>query len=496
MANFYFVTDKDSRNRLRNAYRRGELFRVRQGIYTDSDDESDVENSLQKQWSKIAKYLFKDAIAVFRTATELKPANGRIYLMAPDLERRTVDVRSLKFSIEPGIVDKGIEPFSPEMYRSNLPRQLLENLAPSRARSGIKKTLGRSWVETQIIREVERRGEQGINQLRDEAGELAPLLGYEKEFKTLNKLVSAILKTRPADGILQTQAGIAHASGEPFDGERLILFDVLAKYLLKIKLDGVEFNYNKSAWQNLTFFESYFSNYIEGTRFTIDEAEGIVSTGKEVYNRHEDSHDILSHVEISGDLTEMTRTPDTPEDHIGILKARHSILLAQRPDKRPGKFKEKPNQAGSTLFVSPDMVEGTLVKGFKICQELPEGISRALFMHFLISECHPFDDGNGRIARIMMNSELVANNLFKIIVPIVCRDNYLGGLKQASHRSKFRAIVKVLHQLQQYTSSINWMDYDDARKTLEEQAADKEPDEGLMLFNRYLSRFSGDYQAE
>ena len=33
---------------------------------------------------------------------------------------------------------------------------------------------------------------------------------------------------------------------------------------------------------------------------------------------------------------------------------------------------------------------------------------RAAFIHFLISEVHPFADGNGRMARVMMNAELVA----------------------------------------------------------------------------------------
>lgn len=40
-------------------------------------------------------------------------------------------------------------------------------------------------------------------------------------------------------------------------------------------------------------------------------------------------------------------------------------------------------------------------------------------MKFLISEIHPFNDGNGRLARIMMNAELVAENEEKIIIPTV-----------------------------------------------------------------------------
>ena len=492
----YFASDKKTRDSLRNAYRRGELFRIRQGIYTDYGDREGIETVLNQQWYKVAKYLFRNAIAVFRTAAELKPVNGRVYLMVPDRQRRTVKVGALEFIVDSGVVDKGVEPFVPEMSRSNTARQMLENLSPARAKSGIRKTLGKDWVETQLMQIVERRGEPGLNEIRDEAAALAPLLGYGKEFKTLNPMISAILKTHPAKGVLNTRAGIAYATGGSFDGNRLKLFAAFASYLEKIYLTSTRFEYRKTAWKNLAFFESYFSNYIEGTRFTLDEAEQIVASGEAAYDRHEDSHDVLSHIEIAGDYTEMGKTPDSPEELIDILKVRHGILLAQRPGKKPGLFKEQNNQAGSTLFVVPEMVEGTLVQGFGIYQKIPEGFPRALFMHFLISEVHPFDDGNGRLARIMMNAELVANDLYKIMVPTVCRDNYLGGLRLASRLYKFRTVVKVLHQLHQYTASINWEDYGDARKIIENDAADKEADEGLMIFNKKLSRFNGDYKAD
>ena len=64
-----------------------------------------------------------------------------------------------------------------------------------------------------------------------------------------------------------------------------------------------------------------------------------------------------------------------------------------RPDKHPGNFKIKNNQAGSTQFVAHDLVEGTLEKGFEIYQGLQIPLHRAIFMMFLISEIHPITDG-------------------------------------------------------------------------------------------------------
>ena len=53
-------------------------------------------------------------------------------------------------------------------------------------------------------------------------------------------------------------------------------------------------------------------------------------------------------------------------------------------------------------------------------------------MRLLISEVHPFVDGNGRVARVMMNAELVAAGEERIIITTVLRGNYVAALKAMS----------------------------------------------------------------
>ncbi len=495
MANLLLVTDTTTRTVLQTRYRRGELTRVRNCVYVDSHDPAEIAKVINTEWVAIANFLFAEPVAVYRTAFELGPFNNRVYLMVARGKRRSVSVGSLQLSIEAGDVEHGIEPFGPAMRRSYVPRQLLENITSVRTEKGFKKKLGREWVEEQLLNEVAVRGETGVNRLRDEAAVLAPLLGMERQQQELNKMVSAILKTYPAHGVLTTRAGYAQALGKPFDRERLDRFSELSRYLNKLDLSEFAYVYDNAGWRNLAFFESYFSNYIEGTQFTIEQAEDIVTTGRALYQRHEDSHDLLSHIDIARDHAEMTRTPSGADSLIDILKSRHSILMAQRPDKQPGQLKTAPNQAGTTYFVLPEQVEGTLLQGFDLYRHVKAGIKRALFMHFLIAEVHPFNDGNGRMARIMMNAELVATDQHKIIVPTVCRENYLGGLRQATRQDSFRTITKVLHQLQQYTVARNWSSLDDVKTELLTHAADREANDGLMKFNKQLSQYTGDYQA-
>ena len=108
-------------------------------------------------------------------------------------------------------------------------------------------------------------------------------------------------------------------------------------------------------------------------------------------------------------------------------------------------------------------------------------------MQFLVAEVHPHDDGNGRLSRIMLNAELVANEEHIIIIPTVHRESYLNGLRQATRSAKFRTLSKLFANIQAYTESIDWNDYGEARETLEQHMADKLPDQGIARFNREIA---------
>jgi Fic family protein len=148
-----------------------------------------------------------------------------------------------------------------------------------------------------------------------------------------------------------------------------------------------------------------------------------------------------------------------------------------RPDKGPGQFKTDPNRAGSTLFVAPELLQGTLAKGFEVYRGLTSPLHRAIFMMFLVSEVHPFADGNGRVARVMMNAELVAAGENRIIVPTVYRNNYLMALKALSQNKLTGALVRVMDFAQRYTAAVDFEELQMARVILERTNAFADPNE-------------------
>jgi Fic family protein len=159
-----------------------------------------------------------------------------------------------------------------------------------------------------------------------------------------------------------------------------------------------------------------------------------------------------------------------------MLRAHHAQMLERRPAVNPGAFKTRANRAGGTTFVHPDLVIGTLVEGYRYYEALPPGLARAIFMMFLIGEVHPFVDGNGRVARVLMNAELSAAGEQRIVIPIVYRDNYLQGLRALSRNNNPQPLIRVLDFAQAYAAAIDWTDLRRAERMLQATNAFLDPE--------------------
>jgi fido (protein-threonine AMPylation protein) len=201
------------------------------------------------------------------------------------------------------------------------------------------------------------------------------------------------------------------------------------------------------------FMEAYFSNFIEGTEFAVQEAVEIVFDGKMPDARPEDGRDVLGVYLQLVDLRPRPAAPIEPDKFIDEIRERHRQLMQGRPSVRPGVFKEKPNKAGDTIFVAPNLVEGTIREGINILRVLSDPFSRALFLHFLLSDVHPFNDGNGRLSRIMMTKELVSAGLSRIVVPTVYRNDYLDALRAMSRRSEPSIFVRSMEFCQRVSAA-------------------------------------------
>lgn len=140
------------------------------------------------------------------------------------------------------------------------------------------------------------------------------------------------------------------------------------------------------------------------------------------------------------------------------------------------------NHAGDTHFVDCTLVRGTLRKGFEYYQALDNAFAKSLFMLFMISEVHPFADGNGRISKIMMNAELVAADQSKIIIPTVFREDYLNALCKLTRRNDPSVLIRAISRVRQFSANIQGDDFDATRNYLERCNAFKDTDGYILKF--------------
>ncbi len=424
--------------------------------------------------------LFPCAVLSHRTALQGKPtADGTVFLTYK--YSRTVRIPGATIHLLQG--QQRLEddhPFLDGLFIASRHRAYLENLQLSRTRGSTPKTLPKATVEECLDRLCQIQGERALNDLRDKARIIAPVLGMEKEFQRLNGMIGAILRSRPAT-ILVSGAARARAHGMPCDAERVNAFSRLFAHLRQSPLPArTETRRAPAENRLLAFFESYFSNYIEGTEFEIGEAYDIVFKGKIPARRPQDAHDILGTYRIVSNPEEMGKVPSAFDEFLALLKARHHVIMEGRPEKLPGEFKTDPNRAGQTHFVAPELVQGTLAKGYELSMAVDPGLPRAIFIMFLVAEVHPFTDGNGRIARAMMNAELTHNGLCRIIVPTVLRDDYLLALRAMTRKGAPETLARVMDFAQQFTNELPLGSYEAATQCLTECHAFDEPDEGRL----------------
>lgn len=470
---------KAESQRISRLVKAGRLRKISPRVYTSNlADEPDA--IVVRNLYQILGRLFSGAVLSHRTALEAKPTEDGAVFLTYKYSRKirlpgiTVHLLKGKGRMEDDM------PFLDGLFISSRPRAYLENLQVSRSRSSSAKTLPRSAVEDGLDRLCQVQGETALNTLRDKARVIAPVLGMETQFQVLNKIIAAILRSRSAKE-LDSKSARARSLGVPYDTARLAILNSLFSHLLQSPQPArVDKNRTSDEIRLLAFFESYFSNYIEGTEFEIDEAYDIVFKNRIPLRRPEDAHDIMGTFRIVSNHRDMRRTPASFDEFLALLQSRHHAIMEGRPDKLPGQFKSEPNRAGQTHFVAPELVRGTLLKGFDLSMAVEPGLARALFMMFLVAEVHPFVDGNGRVARTMMNAELTHVGLCRIIVPTVLRDGYLLGLRAMSRSDNPDPIIKVMDCAQQFVSELPLGSYEVATEVLTQCHAFDEPDEGRL----------------
>lgn len=472
------------------ATKAGTMRKLASKLYTD-DLNSAPEEIVRRHRLEIAAHFYPGAVISHRTALEgnnVSPG-GKFHLTMPNAAAPVRKLPGLEIRIWRSPASQADDTHLPlgdgrELFTSSQARAVLENMQIARAHGGDEpKTLSNEELERWLDRHLRIFGTPWIDQLRQQAEGLATRFDWSREQQELNQLVAAI-QGEPSSYRLITDLLRSRARGKPYDSERMTLFGTIHARLAAerfVELPKPPTN----ELENRAFWEAYFSNFIEGTKFTVEEARVIVydrEAAKALESkRPDDAHDIRETHRLIIDADISSEVPKDASHLLELLKRRHARMMASRLNIKPGAFKETNNVFGSRVFVAPELVAETLARGWPAGRALPSATARALYVLFLIAEVHPFNDGNGRISRLGMNAELEASGQARLIIPTSLRNDYLTVLEALTANSNPDPLIAFAHKLIDVNSRTPFGSFDRSLEYFRKTGALDEQPQGFGL---------------
>ena len=211
---------------------------------------------------------------------------------------------------------------------------------------------------------------------------------------------------------------------------------------------------DEQLWKKLELEWSYNSNHMEGNTLTYHETELLL-----IHDRTAGAHPLRDYEEMKAHSVAIAhvRSIARSEQAIGAVDIRNinRIILKEpfwkytesldgQPTRKrivPGDYKIQPNHVRTHSgkihrFSEPSDTPAFMqkwVEGFRSNMQTMS-FTLPLFLaesHWIFLCIHPFDDGNGRTARLLTNYALLRNNLLPIVIKTQERDRYIGGLQHA-----------------------------------------------------------------
>ena len=220
-----------------------------------------------------------------------------------------------------------------------------------------------------------------------------------------------------------------------------------------------------SVLQKLRLWWNYNSNAIEGNKYTLGETEiaimhGLTARAKPL----KDYLDIEGHQEAVHYLSEVVRQQEVLTE--ASIRKLHELLLvkpyevdAETPDGKPtrkliqpGRYKTEPNHVRTRTgeihyYASPietPALMQQLVTWYRTeLNGAKHPIEVAATFHHRFTAIHPFDDGNGRLGRILMNLILMQRGYPPAVIQVSQRDDYLLAL-QAADNGNLDPMIEIL----------------------------------------------------
>ena len=274
-----------------------------------------------------------------------------------------------------------------------------------------------------------------------------------KEYRELNKMtqkdIAEILGVEPAT-ISKYEAGTIEPNIESLkrlaetfnvtvdelikDEEK---FDVSKINVLEVLREQKEMGLKGNLYHNTQIMFSYNTNHIEGSKLTEEQTRYIFETNTILFEGGtvasvDDILETANHfklVDYMLDIADQNLTED-------IIKKFHKILKEGTMDSRKewfnvGDYKKLANEAGNMKTSSPKQTPKDMQKLMDWYNSLPKvTIKEIIEFHARFEKIHPFQDGNGRVGRLILFKECLKYNIVPFMIDDQLKMFYYRGLKK------------------------------------------------------------------
>ena len=257
--------------------------------------------------------------------------------------------------------------------------------------------------------------------------------------------------------------------------------------------------------QKLRIESNYHSNAVEGNSLTLGETRSLILHGLTARGKPMRDHlDIEGHDEAVKAMEDAVRRDELLNEV--FIRNLHKVLLKEpyendaiTPDGQPvkrriavGEYKTQPNNVRTSTgeiyyFTPPDQVKpamGDLIDWYRRQEDEGEHpIVIAATFHYRFTRIHPFDDGNGRMARLLMNMILIKHGYTVAIIPTEERGQYINSLAQADKTEDLTEFITYIADCCKYALNLH------LKAARGEDIEDVEDiDKEIALFKRSLQK--------
>ena len=181
---------------------------------------------------------------------------------------------------------------------------------------------------------------------------------------------------------------------------------------------------------------TYNSNHIEGSKLTHDQTRYIFETN--TIGAENDAINVDDIIETANHFKCIDMVIDNATYKLTekFIKELHFTLKSGTSDSRKdwfnvGKYKKLPNEVGGKETAKPEDTANkikTILKDYN--QKDEHTLEEIIDFHYRFETIHPFQDGNGRVGRLIMFKECLKNNIVPFIIDDSLKMFYYRGLSE------------------------------------------------------------------